>query len=141
MAALRDELGHIEIQKLAKAALEGLVGRLRRGEVEGRKKWTPRSCNYLLHLMTAVLDDQVSQGNVVRNVARLVDRAVPTQTRKLATPQPIQRQRPQVAGRGIHGRGCGTSRCRSGCGTSSGHRQLWSSPISRLIEIPDPGRT
>jgi integrase len=71
LAALRDELGHIEIQKLAKADLDGLVGRLRRGEVEGRKKWTPRSCNNLLHLMTAVLDDQVSQGNVVRNVARL----------------------------------------------------------------------
>jgi hypothetical protein len=33
-----------------------------------------RSCNYLLHLATAVLDDQVKQGNIVRNVARLVDR-------------------------------------------------------------------
>ncbi|HKI39616.1 site-specific integrase [Mycobacterium sp.] len=74
LEALRDELGHIEIQKLSKADLDGLVGRLRRGEVEGRKKWTPRSCNYLLYLTTAVLDDQVAQGNVVRNVARLVDR-------------------------------------------------------------------
>ncbi|MGO9732755.1 tyrosine-type recombinase/integrase [Mycobacterium sp.] len=74
LAALRDELGHIEIQKLSKADLDGLVGRLRRGEVDGRKKWTPRSCNYLLYLVTAVLDDQVAQGNVVRNVARLVDR-------------------------------------------------------------------
>jgi len=74
LAALRDELGHIEIQKLAKADVDGLVGRLRRGEVEGRKKWTPRSCNYLLYLTTAVLDDQVAQGNVVRNIARLVDR-------------------------------------------------------------------
>ncbi|MGE5695064.1 MAG: site-specific integrase [Candidatus Sericytochromatia bacterium] len=50
------------------------MGRLRRGEVEGRKKWTPRSCNYLLYLTTAILDDQMAQGNVVRNVARLVDR-------------------------------------------------------------------
>jgi integrase len=74
LAALRDELGHIEVQKLSKADLDGLVGRLRRGEVEGRKKWTPRSCNYLLYLTTAVLDDQVEQGHVVRNVARLVDR-------------------------------------------------------------------
>jgi integrase len=74
LAALRDELGHIEIQKLAKADLDGLVGRLRRGEVEGRKKWTPRSCNYLLYLATVVLDDQVAQGNVARNVAKLVDR-------------------------------------------------------------------
>ena len=74
LATLRHELGHIEVQKLSKGALDDLVGRLRRGEVEGRKKWTPRSCNYLLYLATAVLDDQVAQGNVVRNVARLVDR-------------------------------------------------------------------
>ena len=72
LSALRDELGHLEVQKLSKADLDTLVGRLRRGEVEGRKKWTPRSCNYLLHLVTAVLDDQVKQGNIVRNVARLV---------------------------------------------------------------------
>ena len=74
LGPLRDELGHIEVQKLSKTDLDTLVGRLRRGEVNGRKKWTPRSCNYLLYLTTAVLDDQVAQGNVVRNVARLVDR-------------------------------------------------------------------
>lgn len=74
LAALREELGCVELQKLSKADLDGLVGRLRRGEVEGRKAWTPRSVNYLLYLTTAVLDDQVKQGNVVRNVARLVDR-------------------------------------------------------------------
>jgi integrase len=84
LAALRDELGHIEVQKLSKADLDCLVGRLRRGEVEGRKKWTPRSCNYLLYLATAVLDDQVKQGNVVRNVARLVDR-LPSDPRKFRT--------------------------------------------------------
>lgn len=61
-------------QKLSKTDLDTLVGRLRRGEVQGRKKWTPHSCNYLLYLTTAVLDDQVAQGNVVRNVARRVDR-------------------------------------------------------------------
>jgi integrase len=74
LGPLRDELGHVEVQKLTKADLDGLVGRLRRGEVEGRKKWSARSCNYMLYLATAVLDDQVAQGNVVRNVARLVDR-------------------------------------------------------------------
>jgi hypothetical protein len=73
-AALRDELGHVEVQKLSQADLDELVGRLRRGEVEGRKRWTPRSCNYLMYLATAVLDDQVAQGNVARNVAKLVDR-------------------------------------------------------------------
>jgi integrase len=71
---LRDELGHVEVQKLTKADLDGLVGRLRRGEVEGRKKWSARSVNYMLYLCSAVLDDQVAQGNVVRNVAQLVDR-------------------------------------------------------------------
>lgn len=74
LAALRDELGDVEIQKLTKADLDGLVGRLRRGEVQGRKVWTPRSVNYLLDLTRAVLDDQVKQGHVIRNVARLVDR-------------------------------------------------------------------
>jgi len=34
LAALRDELGEIEVQKLTKADLDGLVGRLRRGEVK-----------------------------------------------------------------------------------------------------------
>ncbi|WP_239645474.1 site-specific integrase [Mycobacterium sp. UM_CSW] len=74
LQALRDELGSLEVQKLSKADLDGLIGRLRRGEVEDRKAWTPRSCNYLLYLTVAVLDDQVKQGHVVRNVARLVDR-------------------------------------------------------------------
>jgi integrase len=73
LGPLRDELGDVEVQKLSKAGLDGLVGRLRRGEVAGRGPWSPRSCNYLLYLTTAVLEDQVAQGNVVRNVARLVD--------------------------------------------------------------------
>jgi integrase len=74
LAALRAELGHVEVQKLTKADLDGLIGRLRRGAIEGRKSWTPSSCNCLLYLTTAVLDDQVKPGKVVRNVARLVDR-------------------------------------------------------------------
>ena len=74
LGPLRDELGHVEIQKLSKADLDRLVGRLRRGEVEGRKKWSARSVNYMLYLCSAVLHDQVAQGNVVRNVAKLVDR-------------------------------------------------------------------
>jgi integrase len=74
LAVLRKELGHVEVQKLSKADLDSLVGRLRRGEVKDHKPWTPRSCNYLLYLITAVLEDQVDQGHVVRNVGRLVDR-------------------------------------------------------------------
>jgi integrase len=74
LAALRAELGHVEVQKLTKADLDGLIDPPRCGAVEGRKTWTPRSCNYLLYLTTAVLDDQMKHGNVARNVARLVDR-------------------------------------------------------------------
>jgi integrase len=74
LGPLRDELGHVEVQKLTKADLDTLVGRLRRGDVDGHRSWSARSCNYMLYLCTAVLDDQVAQGNVVRNVARLVDR-------------------------------------------------------------------
>jgi integrase len=71
---VRDELGTVEVQKLTKADLDDLVGRLRRGEIEGRRKWSARSCNYMLYLTSAVLDDQLAQGNVVRNAAKLVDR-------------------------------------------------------------------
>lgn len=75
LKVLRAELGHVELQKLSKADLDGLVGRLRNGEAKDTKrKWSPRSCNYLLYLITAVLDDQMRQGNVVRNVGDLVDR-------------------------------------------------------------------
>jgi integrase len=74
LGPLRSELGHIEVQKLTKADLDGLVRRLRSGQLPGRKKWSPRSVNYMLYLCSAILDDQVAQGNVVRNVAKLVDR-------------------------------------------------------------------
>jgi integrase len=50
------------------------AGGRRAGEVAGRRAWTPRSCNYLLYLTGAVLEDQLQQGNLVRNVAKLVDR-------------------------------------------------------------------
>ena len=74
LQALREELGHVEIQKLSKADLDRLVIRLRRGD-DDRKPWSPRSINYLLYLITAVLDDQLKQGDMlVRNVAQLVDR-------------------------------------------------------------------
>ena len=66
---LRDEIGTVEVQKLTKAHLDTMVGRLRRGEVEGRRAWSARSCNYMLYLCSVVLDDQMAQGNVVRNVA------------------------------------------------------------------------
>jgi integrase len=89
LSALCDELGHLELQRLSKAHIDGLIGRLRSGEVEGRKAWTPRSCNYLRYLIGAVLDDQMKQGTVVRNVGKMVDRVAgePQQFRTLTFPE------------------------------------------------------
>ena len=84
LQALRDELGGVEIQRLTKGHLDTLVARLRAGDVNGRKPWSPRMCNYLLSLVTAVLEDQVKQGHVVRNVGALVDR-VAGDTKKFRT--------------------------------------------------------
>jgi integrase len=74
LQALRDELGGVEVQRLTKGHIDTLVARLRAGEAKGRKAWSPRTCNYLLSLVTAVLEDQVKQGHIVRNVGALVDR-------------------------------------------------------------------
>lgn len=82
------ELGDIEVQKLTKRNVDDLVTALRaggeiarpagkgRGRAKSakRKPWSPRSVNYMLYLLTTVLQDQVKQGHVVRNVAELVDR-------------------------------------------------------------------
>ena len=74
LSAVTDELGEVEVQKLSKAHLDDLVKRLRAGEVEGRSAWSPRSVNYLLSIFTSALESELRQGNVVRNVAALVER-------------------------------------------------------------------
>ena len=73
------ELGHLEVQNLTKRQIDDLVNALRAGGLRSptqkvRKAWSPRSVNYTLSLLTAVLEDQQKQGNLVRNVASLVDR-------------------------------------------------------------------
>jgi integrase len=73
------ELGEVEVQKLSKRHIDDLVTALRAGGLasptgKSRKSWSPRSVNYMLGLLTAVLRDQMRQGHVVRNVAELVDR-------------------------------------------------------------------
>ncbi|UNQ40913.1 site-specific integrase [Prescottella equi] len=74
LAPLRKELGDTEVQKLTKHDLDTLIGKLRRGEVADHKKWTARSVNGMLGIFTAILEDMLKQGYVVRNVAKLVDR-------------------------------------------------------------------
>jgi integrase len=73
------ELGEVEVQKLSKRHIDDLVTALRAGGLtsptgKSRKSWSPRSVNYMLGLLTAVLRDQMRQGYVVRNVAELIDR-------------------------------------------------------------------
>jgi integrase len=79
LAAALAELGDVEVQKLTKRHIDDLVTALRAGGLpsptgKSRKAWSPRSVNYMLGLLTAVLRDQMRQGHVVRNVAELVDR-------------------------------------------------------------------
>jgi len=79
LAAALAELGGVEVQNLTKRHIDDLVTALRAGGLasptgKSRKAWSPRSANYMLGLLAAVLRDQMRQGHVVRNVAELVDR-------------------------------------------------------------------
>src|ERR1700682_3811087 len=72
-------LGDIAVQDLTKRHLDDLVTALRAGgdlspKGKTRKPWKPRTVNYMLSLVTAVLEDQMRQGHVIRNVAALVTR-------------------------------------------------------------------
>ena len=76
LAAALADLGDVEVQKLTKRHIDDLVTALRAGGLpsptgKSRKAWSPRSVNYALGLLTAVLRDQTRQGHVVRNVAEL----------------------------------------------------------------------
>jgi integrase len=97
LAAAVTELGDIEVQKLAKRNIDDLVTKLRVGGVpsptgKARKPWSPRSINYMLGLLTAVLKDQMRQGQVVRNVAELVDR-IPADPKPSDTFTPTELQK------------------------------------------------
>ncbi len=71
LAAALAELGDVEVQNLTKRHIDDLVTALRAGGLlpptgKSRKAWSPRSMNYMLGLLTAVLRDQMRQGHVVR---------------------------------------------------------------------------
>jgi integrase len=79
-----DRLGHIHLQNLTKAHVDGLVTDLlkagrRIGNVQ-RQGLSPRSVNVTLTLLCSVLEAEVRQGNLGRNVAKLVER--PSQAKK-----------------------------------------------------------
>jgi integrase len=97
LAAAISELGEIEVQKLTKRNIDDLVAKLRVGGLPSptgkmRKPWSPRSINYMLGLLTAVLKDQMRQGQAVRNVAELVDR-IPADPKPSATFTPAELQK------------------------------------------------
>jgi integrase len=96
LAAAISELGEIDVQKLTKRDIDDLVTKLRAGGLhsptgKARKPWSPRSINYMLGLLTAVLKDQMRQGQLVRNVAELVDR-IPADPKPAATFTPAELQ-------------------------------------------------
>ncbi|NTY62357.1 tyrosine-type recombinase/integrase [Mycolicibacterium sphagni] len=96
LAAAMAELGEIEVQKLTKRNIDDLVTKLRAGGLPSptgkvRKPWSPRSINYMLGLLTAVLKDQMRQGHAVRNVAELVDR-IPADPKQAETFTPAELQ-------------------------------------------------
>ncbi|MBO0679161.1 hypothetical protein JRC04_16980 [Mycolicibacterium sp. S2-37] len=97
-------LGGVEVQKLTKRHVDDLVTALRAGGMKSptgkdRRPWTPRSVNYMLGLLTAVLEDQMKQGKVVRNVAALVDR-IPADPKPANTlePREVERVLEHIAG-------------------------------------------
>jgi integrase len=87
-------LGDIAVQDLSKRHIDDLVAALRAGggpspTGKTRKPWKPRTVNYMLSLVTAVLEDQMRQGHLVRNVAALVTRVPsdPKPPRTLTAPE------------------------------------------------------
>lgn len=79
LAPVRAELGAIEVQKLTRRELDKLIADLRAGGLpaekrETRKPWKARTVNYMLTVLAAALEGEVKQGNLVRNVAKLVDK-------------------------------------------------------------------
>lgn len=88
------ELGHIPVQKLTKPDVESLVRNLRNGGLptkqgRPRKPWSARTVNYMLGLITAILQDQMKQGNVIRNVGAMVDR-LPAEATEMQTLSKIE---------------------------------------------------
>jgi integrase len=86
---VRSELGQLAVQDLTRRHIDDLILRLRSGELlrpggQARKKWSARSCNYMLGAMSQVLGQLVAEGRLTRNVASLVDR-VPGKAKKFET--------------------------------------------------------
>lgn len=85
LAPLRRRHGALPVQRLTKAQLDQLVVDLVGGTFPGQhRKWTANSINPMLNIISAVLSGLVKQGELVRDVAALVDR-LKRPRKKLAT--------------------------------------------------------
>jgi integrase len=91
---VHSELGALAVQDLSRRHIDELIVKLRSGELvrpggRARKKWSARSCNYMLGALSQVLAQLVAEGRLTRNVAALVDR-VPGKAKKFDTFTPDQ---------------------------------------------------
>jgi integrase len=91
---VRSDLGEMAVQDLTRRHIDDLIVRLRSGELarpggRARKKWSARSCNYMLGALSQVLAQLVAEGRLTRNVAALVDR-VPGKAKRFETFTPDQ---------------------------------------------------
>lgn len=81
---LRKWYGDLELQQLSKAHLDEAVRRLRAGGDWRKTPWAARTVNGMLQAITAVLDDRMKQGHIIRNVGHLIDR-LPDETEERKT--------------------------------------------------------
>ena len=91
---VRSDLGEMAVQDLTRRHIDDLIVKLRSGKLarprgRARKKWSARSCNYMLGALSQVLAQLVAEGRLTRNIAALVDR-VPRNAKKLQTFTPDQ---------------------------------------------------
>jgi integrase len=91
---VRSDLGEMAVQDLTRRHIDDLIVKLRSGKLarprgRARKKWSARSCNYMLGALSQVLAQLVAEGRLTRNVAALVDR-VPGKAKRFETFTPDQ---------------------------------------------------
>jgi integrase len=91
---VRSDLGEMAVQDLTRRHIDDLIVKLRSGKLarprgRARKKWSARSCNYMLGALSQVLAQLVAEGRLARNVAALVDR-VPGKAKRFETFTPDQ---------------------------------------------------
>ncbi|MGB8206587.1 MAG: site-specific integrase [Mycobacterium sp.] len=91
---VRSDLGEMAVEDLTRRHIDDLIVKLRSGKLarprgRARKKWSARSCNYMLGALSQVLAQLVSEGRLTRNVAALVDR-VPGKAKRFETFTPDQ---------------------------------------------------